>query len=366
MKIVLTGGGTGGHLIPLVAVAKKIKEKSPDVSFVFVGPRGEMEERIVGAENIPMRKVMVGKFRRYFSFLNFLDFFKVAGGIFQAMLILLIEMPDAIFSKGGYASLPVVLVGWLYRIPIMIHESDAVPGVTNAVLGKFSNRVAVSYAEVLREFPAAQVVLTGSPLREDINQGNREKAREKFSLHQEKKVIFIWGGSQGSRNINNKILDVLPYLLEKYQIIHQTGDLNFEEVRSRAKELEIDLEHSDYHAVPFLKEELKDVMDVADLIISRAGATSIAEIAANAKPTIFIPLQNAANDHQRANAYAVARVGGCVVLEENNLGKNVLLSRISEIMESEELQKKLKDGISSFYYPDAADRIANGVLGMIK
>jgi len=366
MKIVLTGGGSGGHLVPLIVVARKIKEKLPDAQFIFIGPGGKMEKGIIGQEGISMKRVLVGKFRRYFSLQNLVDGFKIPIGIVQSMILLLKEMPDAIFSKGGYASLPVVLAGWLYRIPIMIHESDAVPGMANKVLSKFADRVAVSYTEASKEFPAAQVVVTGNPLREDINKGNVAVAREKFALNESKKIIFIMGGSQGARTINSKILDILPELLKKYQVIHQTGESNFDEVNRRAGEMGIKPGSDGYHTLSFIREELKDILAVSNLIISRAGASSIAEIAANGKPSILIPLQNAANNHQRMNAYALAKVGGCIVMEESNLGKNLLSGRIDEIMESPELQNKLSQGIRSFYYPDAAEKIAQGILGMIK
>ncbi len=366
MKIILTGGGSGGHIVPLISVARKIKEKVPDVKFLFIGPKGKLEEEFMKAEGIPAKSVVVGKLRRYFSLQNFVDFFKIPIGIIQCMIILLVEMPDAIFSKGGYASLPVVIVGWMYRIPVMMHESDAVPGMSNSMLAKFADRVAVSYAEAEKEFPAAQVVLTGNPLRENINKGDAQKAREKFGLTESKKIIYVTGGSQGARSINNKILDILPDLLTKYQIIHQTGEKNFDEVRRRAGEMGIKTGREGYIAVPFIHEGIQDIFALADLIISRASANTISEIAANGKPSILIPLPGAANDHQRMNAYALAKIGGCVVLEENNLGKNMLMSRIDEIMDDWELRQKLSENIGAFYHPDAADRIAEGILGMIK
>ena len=366
MRIVLTGGGSGGHLTPLVAVAKKIREKVPEVEFVFIGPKGKLESDIIGQENIPIRNIMTGKLRRYFSFKNLVDFFKIPLGIIESLWWLLIYMPDAIFSKGGYASFPVVIAGWIYRIPILTHESDSNPGLANSMIGKFSNRVAVAYAEAEKYFPATQVVLTGNPLRENINKGNAQSARQLFGLTESKKTIFIWGGSQGAMSINDKILRILPKLLHKYQIIHQVGEANLSEVERKAGELGIKIGHSGYHAVSFLKEELLDVLAVSDLVISRAGATSISEIAANKKPAIIIPLETSAGDHQRMNAYSLARIGGCVVMEENNMGENMLLEKIDQIMNDEILQNKLASNIELFYHPEAADKIANGILGMIK
>lgn len=366
MKIVLAGAGTGGHLMPLVAVARKIKEKNPDVEFVFVGPVGKMEEEIIGKEGIVMKKIFVGKLRRYFSLENLVDFFKIPIGIIQALYVLLVEMPDAIFSKGGYASIPVILAGWAYRIPIMIHESDATPGIANKISSKFADRVAIAYQEAENDFPAGQVVLAGNPVREDINKGNAARGREKFSLVESKKIIFIYGGSQGSKVINDKILNMLPELLHKYQVIHQTGKNNFDSVKHKAGELGIKAGREGYHPVDFIGEELGDIFAFSDLVISRAGATSIAEIAANGKPSILIPLQSAANNHQRMNAYALARLGACIVLEEGNLGENLLMSRIDEVMLNQELRDKLSKNIKVFYHPDATERIAQGVLGMIK
>ncbi|MFA5962163.1 MAG: undecaprenyldiphospho-muramoylpentapeptide beta-N-acetylglucosaminyltransferase [Parcubacteria group bacterium] len=366
MRIVLTGGGTGGHLTPLIAVAKKIREIVPEVEFYFIGPKGKLEDEIMGRENIPIRNIQAGKLRRYFSFQNVTDFFKIPFGILKSMWLLLVLMPDAIFSKGGYASFPVVVVGWLYRIPIMIHESDSNPGLANSMLGKFSDRVAVSYPEAEKYFPAAQVVLTGNPLSEKITQGDVNRARQTFNLTESKKVIFVTGGSQGAKSINDKILRILPQLLHKYQIIHQTGEHDFENVVHMAGELGFKAGREGYYPIAFIKENIEDVLAVADLVISRGSATTISEIAANKKPAILIPLETSASDHQRMNAYSLARIGGCIVMEESNMGEHMLLEKIDELMENEALREKLAENIATFYHPDATEKIAQGILGMIK
>ena len=366
MKIVLTGGGTGGHLIPLVAVARKLREKNPGIELLFMGPKGEMEKTLMAQEGIPVKYLLAGKMRRYFSLWNVVDFFKVPIGIIQALWMLLWDLPDAIFSKGGYASVPVVLVGWIYRIPTLIHESDSVPGSTNIVLAKFADRVAVSYPEAESYFPPSQVVLTGNPLREDVINGDPNQARAKFSLIESKKVIFIYGGSQGSRTINNRILNILPKLLDKYQVIHQTGEKNYEEVKHRAGELGIKAGREGYYPIAFIDTELKDIYAVSDLVIIRAGANTISEAAANGKPAIIIPISDSANNHQRMNAFSLAKLGACIVLEENNLGENILMENIESIMENSELSQKLARNIQSFYHPDATEKIAVGLLNMLK
>jgi len=366
MRIVLTGGASGGHLTPLVVVARKIKEKRPDVEFIFIGPGGKMEQEIIGKEGIPMRNIMVGKMRRYFSFHNFVDSVKVPLGVIQCLALLLYYMPDAVFSKGGHASFPVVVVAWLYRIPIFTHESDARPGVANSMLGKLCNRIAISYAEAEKYFLSSKTVLTGTPVRDDINRGSAASAREKYNLLESKKTILVLGGSQGARSINNKILNILPELMSKYQVIHQTGQNNFEEVKHKAGELGFKAGHEGYWALPFIGDDLKDIFAVSDLVISRAGSTFISEIAANGKPSILIPLGTSANGHQSMNAFALARVGACIVLEEDNLGEHLLLKNIDDIMNDQELRDKLSTNIVSFYHPDAAEKIAEGILGMIE
>lgn len=362
MRIVLTGGGTGGHLIPLVAVAKKINEKIGSVEFLFVGPKGALEEKLMLKEGMPVKNIFVGKMRRYFSLNNFVDLVKIPIGIIQSLWILLVFTPDVIFSKGGYASLPIVLAGWLYRIPILIHDSDCVPGLANSILGKFATRIAVSYPEAEKDFTPGRVILTGNPLRTDINQGDPNRARSTFSLVESKKIIFVYGGSQGALIINNQIIKILPQLLRKYQVIHQTGEKNYQDVLNKAGQLGIKAGREGYHPIAFVNDELKDLLAVADLIITRAGANSLSEIAANGKPALVIPIERSANNHQRMNAYSIANTGGCIVLEENNLGENIFLSRIDEILQNEELAKKLSENIRKFYHADAADRLADGII----
>lgn len=362
MRIVLAGGGTGGHLVPLIAVAKEIKESAREAEFLFIGPKGEMEMKFMAEAGIPAKNIMAGKLRRYFSMLNFIDFFKIIFGFFQSLFHLLVFMPDAIFSKGGYASFPVVLAGWFYRIPIFIHESDSAPGLANILLAKMANRIAVSYSETENEFPPAKVVLTGNPLRVDIALGDAQKAKNIFHLTDSKKTIFVYGGSLGSKVINDKITNILPDLIRSYQVIHQTGRKNYDAVLHKVGELGIKAGRDSYYPVAFIGEELKDILAVSDLVISRAGANSISEIAANGKAAIIIPIENSNGDHQRKNAYSLQKVEGCLVLEENNLGENLLLSRIREILNDDDLRKKMGENIRSFYHSDAAEKIAKGVI----
>ncbi len=364
MRIVLTGGGTGGHIFPLVAVASKLRKKvGEDIEFLYLGTSQKMEREIMEKENIKCKHILSGKVRRYFSPLNLTDLLKVPIGIIQSLWTLLIFMPDVIFSKGGYAAVPVVLAAWVYRIPVLSHESDAIPGVANKILGKFSNWIAISYPSAQKYFLKSKIVITGNPIREEITQGEPEAARKRYNLLESKPVILVMGGSQGAQCINKSVVKILPELLRKAQIIHQTGERNFEETVHLAGEMGVKAGRRGYYPVPFMQiNEYKDALSVANLIVSRAGANSIANIAAVKKTAILIPLPTAANNHQQMNAYEIARIGGALVLEESNLGENMLLKEVEKLLRSENVQKEMSQKISAFYHPEAADKIADGLI----
>lgn len=364
MRIVLTGGGTGGHIFPLVAVARKIREKfGLEAELLYIGSGNKLEREVFSQEEIRMKCVLSGKMRRYFSFKNITDIFRIMVGFIQSLWILLWYMPDVIFSKGGYVSFPVVLVGWLYRIPILIHESDAAPGLANRILAKFSARVAVAYPSAENYFSAGKTALTGNPIRDEIAQGDIAIARSRFNLVESKPVILVLGGSQGSRMINSAVVRILPKILERTQVIHQTGEDNYQDVIHFSAEMGIKAGREGYYPAAFLSaEDLKNAYAISDLVISRAGANSIAEIAANRKPVILIPLSGAANDHQRMNAYELARIGGALVLEEGNLGENIFLEKIMSILNDENIKNVMAQKISAFYHPEAAKKLAEGII----
>lgn len=367
MRIVLTGGGTGGHLFPLVAVAKELKKiLGAEAELLYVGTGGSLEKTTMDAKGIKAKHILSGKKRRYFSFKNFIDPFKILIGIIQSLWILLWHMPDAVFAKGSYASVPVVIAAWLYHIPILIHESDAVPGTANQIMAKFSKRVAVSYPHAEQYFPKSKLALTGNPVRMEISQGNADALRKKFGLTESKPVVFVMGGSQGSKIINEAIIKILPKLLQRAQVIHQTGEKNYDEVARKAAEYGIKAGREGYIPMKFLDSNiLKDAYAAADLVVSRAGANTISEIAANAKPAILIPLESAANDHQAMNAYELARVGGVLVLEEMNLGEHILLQKIEKLLDDKELSASMGEKIRAFYHPEAAKKLAEGIIELV-
>ncbi len=369
-RIVLTGGGTGGHIFPLVAVAEEIDRQYPNVEFLYMGTKAQMgdtAEKAMAEIGISTKNVLTGKMRRYFSFQYFLDFVLMPIGIIQSLCILLKFMPDAVFSKGGYASVPVVIAAWIYRIPILTHDSDAVPGWANRVCGKFSRFVAISYEKSKKYFVESKTVVTGNPIRSSMTEGVRARGYERWGFTESKPTVLIVGGSQGAKVINDAVIKILPNLSKISQVLHISGQNNYEEVQRLAAQFGFKSGRHRYVAVPFLdREEMADAYAVADIIISRSGANSITEMAANKKVVIFVPLTRSANNHQYMNAYEIAKIGGALVLEESNLGNNMLFEKISELLHNKELRSQLQEKISAFYREDATENIVAGIDKMIE
>jgi len=362
MRILLTGGGTGGHLYPLLAVAKAIRQQSKDVEFLYIGPCNAFSKEILEKNNIPTKSVMAGKWRRYFSLKNVLDIFKIPIGIIQALFKVFGFMPDVVFSKGGYGSVPTLIAARIYWIPIIIHESDAVPGKANRFMEHLSDVVATSYKMTSDFSNPEKVILTGIPVRKELMGGNAAAGKQLFKIQNDKPILLVLGGSQGAQKINRVVSEILPRLLETYEIIHQCGEKNFDETEELAGKKGVKVGRGGYHLVPFIKNEMKDVMACSDLILSRAGGSAIAEIAANSKPSILVPISKSANDHQLHNAFEIAKKGGAMVLKEENLTPELLLRKIDTIMNDLPLRKEMGEKAKFFYRPSAAEDLAKIVL----
>ncbi|MFH1392863.1 MAG: undecaprenyldiphospho-muramoylpentapeptide beta-N-acetylglucosaminyltransferase [Patescibacteria group bacterium] len=376
IKILLTGGGTGGHLFPLVAVSRKLNEicraeNSGEPEIYYLGPGLFLESSLEREEmNFHYSILMTGKWRRYFSFKNFTDLFKIAIGIIQALWKMWFIMPDVIFSKGGYGSIAAVLAGWLYRIPIIIHESDSVPGLANRLLAPFATLLAVSFNEAASYLPEKKTYFTGEAVRDSFFEPPEpEKEHAMLHLTTKKPVVLILGGSQGAQKINDIILDILPNLLEAAEVIHQTGDSNYNGVISESGVILRGLTGEQlisYHPVNFLIEpEFVAAMHSADLIISRSGAGTIFEIAASGKAAILVPITDSPGDHNRRNAYVFADSGRGEVIEEANLTPNLLISVIRSILSNPEKKKAMEEKAKKFATPDAARLIAQALLNLI-
>lgn len=370
MKIIFTGGGTGGHFYPIIAIAESIqkiaKEKkliSPEMFFCAPSP---YNQGLLYDHNIQFKKITAGKMRRYFSLLNFVDFFKTIWGSFSALLDVFDIYPDVVFSKGGYGSFPVVLAARLLRIPVFIHESDCAPGRVNKWAGRFADRIAVSFKEASEYFPKDKVAYTGQPVLEERLTPIDNSAGEFFDFDKSIPTIFVIGGSQGAETINNIILDILPDLVKTFQVVHQTGPANIEIMKESASAILLENQNRKrYKPFGYLNGlEIRMAAGVANLVISRAGST-IFEIASWAKPSIIIPIANSNNNHQVKNAFAYAKAGACSVLQEENLKAHILLSEIKRITENKELEEKMKEGAKNFFKPGAADTIARELLSIV-
>jgi len=370
IRIALTGGGSGGHIYPLIAVAQKIfdaaRRNSLEVDVRFFGSPGQYRTMLNGF-NIPVSHVLESKWRRYFSPLNFLEPFRLIIGLIQTLIKMYFFMPDVIFSKGGSGSVPIILSGVFYHIPIIIHESDAIPGIANRLAARFARRVGLAFDAATPFFTSRPTAVVGNPVREELlsNRDDQALAKRYWGFHPEEPVILVLGGSQGAEAINDFIIKESPQLLPKFQILHQTGINNFEGAKGEltfvAADLSADLRRR-YHLIAYFKKDLKEALSAADIVVSRAGAGSIFEIAAFGKPAILIPLPNAAGDHQRYNANEFASAGAGVVIEESNLLSNVFLVQLNKILGDKERAAKMSAAALSFFKPHTDRVLADEII----
>jgi UDP-N-acetylglucosamine--N-acetylmuramyl-(pentapeptide) pyrophosphoryl-undecaprenol N-acetylglucosamine transferase len=366
MKILFASGGTGGHILPIIAVKEELEKlaelKKISIEFLLVGQLDDVGKNLLDAHNIPYKSVYAGKIRRYISFDNFLDIFRGIWGIMQAQWYIWKFMPDVTFGKGGYASVPGVLVSWLYQIPTLIHESDSIPGLANKFLGKFANVVAVGFPNVAQFFGNKKTSIVGNMTHPDITAGSRDEAKKIFELTFEKPILLIVGGSQGAKIINEVIWKILPEMLNLVEIIHIVGKNNLDEARRVARSLEAYQDRL-YHYAGFLDSEMKHAYSSADLVISRAGASSIMDICLTHKPSILVPITVDAGQ-QRSNAYEMARIGASIVLEEPNFTPHIVLEKIDELLKQPDIMKTMSSQTVQFATPDAATRIAEELFSL--
>ncbi|KKU68043.1 MAG: UDP diphospho-muramoyl pentapeptide beta-N acetylglucosaminyl transferase [Parcubacteria group bacterium GW2011_GWA2_47_16] len=367
MKILFTGGGTGGHFYPIIAVAeavnKIVKERKLLPPGLYYMADHAYDSRALFDNGITFVSTPAGKVRRYFSLLNVFDFFKTAVGIIKSLWKVFRIYPDVIFGKGGYASFPALVAAKIFRIPVVIHESDSIPGKVNLWAGKFAEDIAVSYPEAARYFPAAKTAYTGNPLRQEILRPDVAGAYEFLKLEKGIPTILILGGSQGSRIINESVLEVLPQLVEKYQIIHQTGKANFSDVSKTADVILTKSAHKDrYKPFDYLNDlGMKMSAAVATIVVSRAGST-IFEIAAWGLPSIIIPIGEEVSHDQMKNAFNYVRSGAAIVIEEVNLTPHIMLSEIDSLVNDPNRLAKMREATKGFARTDAAEVIALKLL----
>ncbi|MBX2866876.1 UDP-N-acetylglucosamine--N-acetylmuramyl-(pentapeptide) pyrophosphoryl-undecaprenol N-acetylglucosamine transferase [Candidatus Kaiserbacteria bacterium] len=361
MRIVLTGGGSGGHFYPLIAIAESIRENtlSAQAELYYMGPNPYNKESL-DALNIKFVSCPSGKMRRYFSFMNFVDIFKVLFGFFIALFKLFWIYPDAIMSKGGYTTVPVVLAAWFLRIPVVVHESDVHPGISNKIGGRIAQYVAISWADTAEDFKKEKVAQTGIPFRKTL-QTDVVDPKTQLGIDPNRPMILVLGGSSGAERVNTLVLESLDELLPNYTVIHQTGKGLYEGVVQTAEALLKDSPYKEYYIpAAFLDaKKMNLAYSAASLIVSRAGSGTIFEIAAHGKPSIIIPIPEKIAHDQRTNAYTYARQTDAVVMEEQNLADGLLAAEIARIMGEAALYESMSLKAKTFAPTDAAEKISD-------
>ncbi len=365
-KIVFTGGGSGGHIFPIVAVIREMKKIDRDqiLSYYYIGPPDALALSYLPKEGVKMRTTLGGKVRRYFSLWNVVDIlFKIPISLVLAFFYLFFIGPDLIFSKGGFGSFPTVLWGLLMQVPLFVHESDTVMGKANRFGAKWALEVFTSFPEPKNN--QQRHINVGHPIRTSLLEGEQQSARKALGILSNKPVILIVGGSQGAQFINSVVLDVLPSLLEQFEVIHHCGQKNFDEIRTAAKIIVDQKFWQSYHPYPFLDEwETVNAYQAADLIVARAGSGTLFEIAALGKPSIIVPLANSAANHQIKNAYFFKDYGAQVI-EENNFTPQFFLKSVQYAFSNPETLKKRGEMAKHFARPQAARIIAEYLISYL-
>ena len=329
-RIILTGGGTAGHVTPNIALLPRLKELQYDIH--YIGSYNGIEKELIEPFGIPYHGISSGKLRRYFSLQNFTDPFRVIKGFSEAKKLIKLLEPDVIFSKGGFVSVPVVIAGKKCKVPAIIHESDMTPGLANKLSIPSAAKVCCNFPETVKLLPADKAVLTGSPIRQELLSGSKSKAIEFTGLTSDKPVILIIGGSLGAAAVNQAVRNVLPELLKDFQVIHLCGKNKLDTSLQGVK---------GYVQYEYIKDELKDLFALTEIVISRAGANAICELLALHKPNLLIPLSaSASRGDQILNARSFERQGFSMVLEEEELTDESLLSAVHQLYDNRAQYKK--------------------------
>jgi len=365
MKIALCGGGTAGHFYPILAVVEEIRKLEPQAEFFYLGGKFGLEATLVPKAGLDFFGIPVGKMRRYFDWRNFIDPFRAFLGIFQSLQIFSRNRPDVLFAKGGFVSVPPALAARILGIPVVLHESDAIPGLANRFLARFANSICIPFLSAHNYFPAAKTILTGNPVRsiffDDVALSMESSALlRNYGLSTHEEVVLVMGGSQGAQNINKLIFENLENLLGVAQVLHLVGQNNFQEALGIKEKLSPS-QKLKYVPFAYLENELPAVMSLATLIISRAGAGALAEISALGKPSILIPISKSANGHQQVNAKHFAEAGAALVVEEGPDASG-LIAKINLLLENREMLARMSLSAKKLATEKTAEKIAKVIL----
>ncbi len=352
-RIILTGGGTAGHVTPNMALVPRLKELGMDIQ--YIGSYKGIEKQLITEMGLPYHAIASGKLRRYFDLQNFTDPFRVIRGYFQARGLMKKLKPDIIFSKGGFVAVPVVLAAKHMHIPVICHESDLTPGLANKLAIPFATKVCCNFPETVKYLPADKAVLTGSPIRAELRTGDPEKAKAFCGFTEDKPTLLVIGGSLGSANVNAAVRGVLPQLLADFNVVHLCGK----------DKLDASLEGTaGYVQYEYIKEELPHLFALADIVVSRAGANAICELLDLRKPAILIPLgSNASRGDQILNAESFEKQGFCEVLTEDVLNDALLLETVHKVYEN---RQKYVQAMEKSELSNAVEKITNLIVAAEK
>ena len=320
-RIILTGGGTAGHVTPNIALLPRLKELQYDIH--YIGSYNGIEKELISQFGIPYHGISTGKLRRYFSVQNFTDPFRVIKGMAEARKLIKILEPDVIFSKGGFVSVPVVLAGKGQHVPVIIHESDMTPGLANKIAMRKATKICCNFPETLKYLPEGKAVLTGSPIRQELLLGNKAAGLDLCNFTTDKPIILVVGGSTGAVHVNEAVRSILPELLKDFQVVHLCGKGKMDESLNGTP---------GYVQFEYISEQMRDLFAISSIVISRAGANAICELLALKKPNLLIPLSaNASRGDQILNANSFKEHGYSMVLTEEDMNKDTLLAAVRKL-----------------------------------
>ena len=354
MRVLISGGGTGGHIYPAIALIHEIQRREPDSAFMYIGTKNGLEKEIVEREHIPFHALDITGFKRKISLENIKTVIRFLKGVSKSKSLIHKFAPDVVIGTGGYVCGPVVYAAAKSHVPTIIHEQNSVPGLTNKFLSRYVDRVALSMDEAKGYFKHDKTILTGNPRASEILSGNPEEGLRSLGLKQGKKTVLIFGGSRGARPINDAVVELLPQFSTKaYQVIYVTGQVHFEKVMN---EVEKQGKPGNISIQPFIH-NMTDVLAAVDLVVSRAGATSLAEYTALGLPSILIPSPYVTNNHQEKNARALESHGAAIVITEEKLNAGALLTEIDSILNNNAKREMMKKHAEELGIPDAAERL---------
>lgn len=366
VKVIISGGGTGGHIYPGVAIAKKLKERHSDCEILFIGSENGLEKKLVPKEGFKIDFITVEGLNKKLSLRTPVSFLKVFKGYFQASSIIKNFKPDIVVGTGGYVCGPVVLAASLKGIPTVIHEQNAYPGLTNKILSHIVSKIAITYKESEKYFPKNKVVFTGNPIRSQILNTDKVKCKRIWNFDINKPLILVVGGSRGAKNINNAVCDIIPYLVkENIQLLFITGENQYDEVTKRLNYNKKDSKFKGIVIEPYIY-NMQDALGACDIIVSRAGATILSEITALGIPAILIPSPYVANNHQEYNAISLEQNGAAVVIKESQLKSDIFKEQVISLVNNKDMLSKMSLNSSKLAVIDASEKICKIIEGLIK